>query len=325
MSTAPADDDIDAAVVPASGRPPIAGRIPMPQPRPGRSLIRVEYAALNPADLLTAAGVYGPPPQPPWTVGLEGVGTVVQSDTHPVGSRFWWRQPGSAAAYVTVADDDLVAVSPSVPSTAAAALGIAGTTAWLALTDHARLQPGESVLVLGATGAVGTIAVQLARLLGAGRITAAGRHRPTLETLGRLGATDTVTLTGDTTLPAGPGGGYGVVVDALFGTTWPAVLAAAAVRARIVVLGASAGVTATATADIIGRSLTVTGLNAGLLPHEQVADAYRSVLQHAAERTLSVVTDTVGLAEVTDAWARQAAGPHHKILVDPHAGSGHRS
>lgn len=314
----PDTDTVDAAVVTTAGQPPVAGQLPMPQPRPGQSLIRVEYAVLNPADLLTAAGAYGPPPATPWAIGLEGVGTIVQSATHTPGNRVWWRQPGSAATYVTVADDALVSAPDAVPSTTAAALGIAGTTAWLALTHHGRLQPGESVLVLGATGAVGTIAVQAARLLGAGHITAAGRHQPTLDTLIGLGATDTVTLVDDPTLPAGPDGGYDLIIDALFGTTWPAALTVAAPGARIVTLGAGAGMTATATADIIGKGLTITGLNAGLLPPPLVAHAYQTLLHHAAEHGLSIATDTVALSEVTDAWHRQATSPHHKILITPH-------
>lgn len=314
MSPSP-DATVPAATVNAPGQPPVAGRVPFPVSAEGESLVRVEFAALNPADLMVAAGAYGPPPATPWVIGLEGVGVVERSKTVPPGTRVWWRASGSAAGRVSVADHALVPVGEDVSPADAAAVGIAGTTAWLALTQHASLRQGESVLVLGATGAVGTFAVQLARLLGAGHVTAAGRDRHALAALNALGATDTLALGEDGSFVPPAGQGYDVVIDAVFGSAWPAVLTAGAPGARIVVLGASAGMTATATGEIIGKGLTIAGLNGGLLAPDLVAGAYRALLGHLVAGELSVRTDVVSLSAVTEAWGRQGSSPHTKLLV----------
>ncbi|MGI8459172.1 MAG: alcohol dehydrogenase catalytic domain-containing protein, partial [Propionibacteriaceae bacterium] len=140
---------------------------------PGHTVVRVTAAGLNPFDVARAAGripeLRGPYPA---VAGHEGVGTVR-------GRRIYFgrtRSPyGSMAEFALVPDDALVELDPVLPDALAVALGTSGVAAWLALVSRARLAAGETVLVLGATGVVGTLTVQLARILGAGRVVADGR------------------------------------------------------------------------------------------------------------------------------------------------------
>jgi NADPH:quinone reductase-like Zn-dependent oxidoreductase len=131
----------------------------------------------------------------------------------------------------------------------AVACGIAGLAAWLPLEWRARLQPGESVLVLGATGVVGQIGVQAAKLLGAGRVVAAGRGASVLSGLLQRGAGEVVVLAesgGSGTLRAAAGRhGYDIVLDTLYGSPLQGAMAATANGARVVSVGSAAGDRAT--------------------------------------------------------------------------------
>src|SRR5664279_4918988 len=127
---------------------------------------------MNPIDLVIAAGIFpGISPQFPSVAGHEGVGSLE-------GRRVYFNGPvapyGSMAQRTLVAVDRIADVPDQVPDGLAVALGTSGMAAWLSLHWRARLQPGETVLVLGATGVLGALAVQAARILGAGRIIAAG-------------------------------------------------------------------------------------------------------------------------------------------------------
>src|SRR4051794_4412076 len=165
------------------------------------TLVRMTAAAIVPLDQLIASGTsyWGRPPVP-YVPGDQGVGIVERSAVHPEGTRVFvetraGRMPrdGSLAELCAVPDDDVVPIPGGVPDPLAAALGMSAVAAGMALTDRARVQPGGRVMVLGAGGTVGQLAVGLARLLGAarvvgvcrsqaagGRATAAGAHEVVL-------------------------------------------------------------------------------------------------------------------------------------------------
>ena len=123
--------------------------------------------------------------------GREGIGTVD-------GRRVYFTATnpfGSMAQRALAEEDNLFDVPDGLDDGVAVALGIAGLAAWLPLAWRAKVQEGEAVLVMGATGVLGSIAVQAAKLLGAGRVVAAGRDAEGLERAARLGADATVDLT----------------------------------------------------------------------------------------------------------------------------------
>jgi NADPH2:quinone reductase len=204
----------------------------------------------------------------------------------------------------------------------AVALGIAGLAGWMALSWTAKLREGETVLVLGASGTVGLIAVQAARLLGAGRIVAAGRRAEALERAREAGADATVVLDDGDDLAAAfaeaGGGGIDVIVDPLWGAPAEAAVKAANRFARHVALGQSAGAEATFTsAEVRGTPLSIVGHTNYAIPLQDRREAYERMAAHAAAGELSVDVERVPLDDVEAAWERQAAGPGAKLVVVP--------
>jgi NADPH2:quinone reductase len=305
-----------AAVLEQVGAVPVAGDFRDPEPGDGHEVVDVVVAGLNPVDLYIAAGQYGPV-SPPLVVGLEGIGR------RSSGERVYFNGSpppfGSLAERAPVDPASLFPVPDDLDDGVAVALGIAGLAAWLPLAVRAQLQPGESVLVLAASGVVGTIGVQAARALGAGRVVAAARHRPSLERLRESGAADDiVVLEGDLgqALKAAAGDGFDVVLDPLFGPAFEAALGATAVGARIVTVGAGAGMTVElGMGSLIGR--TVIGHSNAYLPLDVRREAYERMAGHAAAGEISVDVERVALGDVAQAWERQASGPHQKVVVVP--------
>jgi NADPH2:quinone reductase len=183
----------------------------------------------------------------------------------------------------------------------AAALPNPGVSAWLSLTHRAKLARGETVLVLGATGVTGQLAVQIAKLLGAGRVVGVGRNERVLARLGDLGADATIQL--DQAPKAlkeaylsemGEAGfqGFDVILDYLWGEPTEALLAAvtksefavAGKDTRLVQVGESAGATIQLPAAVL-RSTAVTILGtAGIPGREILMDAMKHVLERGAMR-----------------------------------------
>ncbi|HEV2076198.1 MAG TPA: zinc-binding dehydrogenase, partial [Thermoleophilaceae bacterium] len=203
--------------------------------------------------------------------------------------------------------------------------GIAGLAAWLPLEWRARLQEGETVLVLGASGAVGQVAIQAARILGAGTVVAAARSGDGLERARVLGADATVRIE-DAVQPEelaeaiveAADGPIDVTVDPLWGEPAVAAAHAAAECGRIVQVGQSAGARAELpSAPVRGKLLAVLGHTNLKAPREVVADAYRRMTGHAAEGRLEVEHEVLPLDRVAEAWERQTAFPHRKLVLAP--------
>src|SRR5919198_5670006 len=196
-----------AAIVREVGALPEPGELPDPTPSSGEALIEVRAAALNPIDLAIASGrFYAGPPQVPYAPGREGVGVILQGRATQPGTRVRFERDtgyganGSLAELIVVDEDALVPLPDDADDTIAAGLGIAGVAAWLAL-QKGELQRGDTILVLGATGAVGQVAVQGAKLLGAARVIGAARNTDALAHTRELGA-DAVVPLGDGDLGA---------------------------------------------------------------------------------------------------------------------------
>jgi NADPH:quinone reductase-like Zn-dependent oxidoreductase len=287
-----------------------------------QAIVQVLVAGLNPVDVSLCAGRFyaGRPPLPS-VAGREGVGTLD-------GERVYFDAPiapfGSMAERALVDPASIYPVPEGVPDGVAVALGISGLAAWLALTWRAQLQEGEHVLVLGASGVVGQIAVQAARLLGAARVVAAARSPMGLERCLALGADAVVRLDEPapedlpTALSEAGEGRIDVVVDPLFGEPFVAAVNAASFGARIVQLGSGAGDEATVpSAAIRGKMLEIMGHANFASPPEVKREAYRRLAEAAAAGRLKVDTDPMPLEQVAEAWDRLAAGSHRKIVLVP--------
>jgi NADPH:quinone reductase-like Zn-dependent oxidoreductase len=205
----------------------------------------------------------------------------------------------------------------------AAGLGIAGLAGWLPFAWRAPLQGGENVLVLGATGSVGLVAVQVAKLLGAARVVAAGRSAAGLERAAQAGADATIRLDQTDDLVAAFKDAFGrtgpnYVFDPLWGEPAAAAVQAAVPWSTIVNLGQSAGPTSElASAAVRFKSLSILGHTNFAVPPDELADHYRRIVEHAVAGEIRLDVERVPLDAVADAWSRQAEGAGTKLVVVP--------
>ncbi len=304
-----------AALVEQIGEAPVVGETSEPQRGEGQALVQVTAAALNPIDISISLGkFYGGTPDVPYVMGREAVGRVVEGDQLDPGTQIWFHPPvGGAFAEYAIADEAQAIVLPEgTDHSLAAALGIAGMTGWLAVEWRAHLRGGERVLVLGATGVVGLVAVQAARILGAERIVAAGRDADALEEAREAGAHEVITLDAEF------GGPYDVVIDPLWGAPAEAAVKAAGFSARYVQLGQSAGAEATLrSGDIRGKSLAILGFTLGHVPQDKQKAAFARLIELASSGELKIERETLPLDWVGEAWRRQQDSPHRKLVLVP--------
>jgi NADPH2:quinone reductase len=273
---------------------------------PGESL-EVLAAPLNPIDRAVAAGqFYGGHPPLPFVPGCECVG-------RERGGRIVWTFSGGLGLARNGAMAERAepgAVVAEVPDGAdpalAAALGIAGLAGWMPVAWRAPIREDDRVLVLGATGTAGVVAVQAARLLGAAHVLAAGRDPDRLEQALALGADEVVALDGDFGEPT-------YVFDPLCGEPLERAVAAAAPGARIVQLGQSAGPAASLpSAAIRGKQLELYGFSDFAVPADVLSEHYKRLVGHALAGEIALEVERVGLDEIGGAWSRPG-----KVVVCP--------
>jgi NADPH:quinone reductase len=290
------------------------GKAPEPVEEDGAGEIEVLAVAFNPLDLAVAAGrFYGGHPPLPYVPGCEAVGRLDGKRVYLFGEGRGTGRDGFLAERVEFPSHLAVPVPDGVDEAVAAAAGIAGIAGWLPLAQVAPVQPDDRVVVLGATGTVGSITVQVARLLGAERVVAAGRDLDRLERARDFGADETVPLAGDR-LPerlreAAGGEGPTLVVDALWGEPVRAAVEAAAPHARIVHVGQSAGPEATfPSAAVRGKRLSILGHSNFALSSEEQGQAYLAVVGQIATGRIRIDVERFALDEVEAAWTAQGSG-----------------
>ena len=326
------DSEMAAAVLYQHGVPPEHRRHPVPRRGAGQALVRVTAAPISPLDLLCATGrSYFGPPRLPYIPGVQGVGRVVEAEAFAPGQRVWFScdagmkaGDGSMAAYCVVEETALLALPDGVDDDLVAALGLSAIAAWMSLTWRGKLQPGEQVLVLGASGAVGQVAVQAARLLGAGRVIAASRDQAALARALTRGADATVDLTGDDVddihrrIMAACDGPLHLVIDPVWGLPAEAAARALGYEGRLVNFGSASGPTARFdSATIRSRMHNIIGYTNNALTPEQKAEALSAVLAHAAAGSCTVDHETMPLERAGEAWELQAAMARRKLILIP--------
>jgi NADPH:quinone reductase-like Zn-dependent oxidoreductase len=225
---------------------------------------------------------------------------------------------GGLAELLLTSRATCIPVPQELDSVAAAAIGVVGTSADLSLRK-AGIQAGDSVLVLGATGPLGTAVIQLARLAGATRVIAAGRNSGRLAQLSA--AADGVALLGEEPLPeqlASLGGPVDLVVDPVWGPWAAAALACLKPGGRYLNVGAAGGDgTAFQVEWLRAAQLTLIGFSATRAEPADVIASYRHVAALAAAGSLKLPTAAYKLDEATQAWEAQASSPGQKIVVIP--------
>jgi NADPH:quinone reductase-like Zn-dependent oxidoreductase len=319
---------MNAAVLHCLGELPRFEEFCEPTPTKDTPIIHVRAAALKPVDKQMANGShYASPRELPVVCGTDGVGCLDD------GERVFFAgplRPYGAMAQRTIAPREFCfAVPDSVADDTAAALPNPAVSAWLSLAWRAKLIPGENVLILGATGVTGKLAVQIAKLLGAGRVVAAGRNESVLASLQQLGADAAIRLvpSDDETIQAfaREAGDFGlhVVVDYLWGRVTELLLgvltrsefARVKSETRLVQAGESAGPTISLSAAALRSApLSILG-TAGIPPREVLDTTFRQVMARAAAGQLHINTEKVPLAEIGRAWQHETTGGRRPVII----------
>lgn len=217
--------------------------VPEPTPWPGSVLVEVHAVGVAFPDLLLSRGQYQIKPEPPFTLGADFAGTVVSGDGFRAGARVAGVLAyGAAGDRVAVAAENLFPLPDDVSYETGAALPMNYLTALFALQERAGLRAGETVLVHGAAGGVGTATLQVARALGA-RTVAVVSTPEKGEVARAAGADEVVLLDGFRAAVTGLTGGRGVdvVVDVVGGEAFTDSLRCLAPLGRLLVVGFAAG------------------------------------------------------------------------------------
>ncbi len=306
-----------AAVVEALGQPPRYRTFPEPVATGDEALIRMRAAGLHPIVKALANGShYAATGEVPMVPGVDGVGTLED------GSRVYVvfaRKPWGTMCEKTVAPrSKCLPVPDGLEDTLAAAIVNPGMSAWLSLKERAAVAPGETVLILGATGVAGQLAIQVARRLGAKRVIGAGRNVSAIS--GEVDAVISLAEPEDAirdAFSAETAKGVDVVIDYLWGRPTELLLqalakgfAASTTRStRLVELGESAGKTITLPgATLRSIDLKLLGGGFGAVPLDRIFETIPALFSMAAAGELKIAIDPVPLAEVESAWGRVEKG-----------------
>lgn len=304
-----------AAVVTDVSKAPTYADFPAPTPQPGELLVKVRASALSQLVRAQASGRHYTSPKPPFAPGADGVGVLEN------GQRVYFAFPrnpvGAMAEQVCVQADCVVPLPDDIDDITAAAIANPGMSSWAALTERAQLQQGEGVLINGANGASGRLAIRIARHLGAGRIVVTARNTAAEADLRALGADVFIALGQEpdalqAALRAEIDKGIGVVLDYVWGSSAETIMQAAtshapgeaAQRIRFVNIGSLGGLNINLPAGLL-RSTGLELMGSGLSSVSN-ADLVRCIGEmFKVMRHIGLEIDAVGrpLTEVEQVWA----------------------
>lgn len=299
-----------AAIVEQPGQLPIYGDFAEPVAWPGEVVVQVTASALSQLARGRAAGAhYSGTGGFPSVAGVDGVGRLED------GRRVYFLLPrapfGAMAERTVVPDGQWLPLPDDLDEVMAAVLANPGMSSWAALTERAKLSPGETVLINGATGAAGRLAIKIARHLGAGRVIATGRNETAL---GALGADAAAPLRQDedafeAALRQHFADGVDIVLDYLWGASARSILVAGAQAAprgvpiRFVQIGAAAGPElALPAAALRSSAIEMRGSGLGSIGLPRLMAAIDGVFRAAAKADLALDHRAVPLAEVAACW-----------------------
>ncbi|SFS02921.1 NADPH:quinone oxidoreductase family protein [Yoonia litorea] len=308
--------------------PPEVVELPDPEPKPGEVLLDISACGLNFADLLMSTGRYQDTPEPPFTLGMEVCGTVAalgEGVTEPaIGTRVAvFGGQGGLAEKGCFPAALCRPVPDTMDDTSAAAFMVAYGTSHLVLTRRARLQEGETLLVLGAAGGVGLTAIEVGKALGA-RVIAVARGADKLEVAKAAGADHLIDSdTDDIKAAVKALGGADVVYDPVGGDAFKAALGACNREARVIVIGFASGDVPQIPANILlVKNITVIGFYWGgylKFNAEALSDSLAELMEwHALGKLKPHVSHTLLLTDAAEALdllrTRKSTG---KVVVTP--------
>jgi len=303
-----------AAIVRAAGQAPVYGDFAEPMADPGEHRVTVTAAALSPLARARAAGAhYSVSGEFPAVVGVDGVGRLDD------GRRVYFLLPrapwGTMAEFAVAPTAQMAPLPDGLDDVTAAAIANPGMSSWAALRERAKLEVGETVLINGATGSAGRLAVQIAKHLGAKKVIATGRN---VEALQALGADATIGLVDDEaaledSFKLYVAEGIDVVVDYLWGKSAERLLVAVAkalpdgAPLRYVEVGAASGANITLPGAVLrSKTIALMGSGLGSVPLDRLAIDIGELLQAAATSGFTIPAKAVPLSDVDRAWGEGA-------------------
>jgi NADPH:quinone reductase-like Zn-dependent oxidoreductase len=310
-----------AAFVAEAGKTPIYGDFKEPIPAEGEVLVSISAAALSNVVKSRASGAhYSSSARFPFVVGIDGVGRLDD------GRRVYFVLPkapfGSMSEKTVIRPSQCIALPDDLDDVTAAAIANPGMSAWAALKERAELAAGEVVLVNGATGAAGRLAVQIAKYLGARKVIATGRNQDVLKSLADLGA--------DVTIQLGDGGdafeevlkeqfrgdGVDVVLDYLWGQSAERIIIAGAkagkdaVPIRFVHIGSVSAPNITLpSAALRSSAITLMGSGIGSIRVNRMITAIDELIRATVPGGFQITTRTVPLSDVEHVWSTAESLP----------------
>jgi NADPH:quinone reductase-like Zn-dependent oxidoreductase len=303
-----------AAIVMEAGKPPVYRDFKDPVAENGDVLVTVGAAALSNVVRSRAAGThYSSSGQLPFVVGIDGVGRLDD------GRRVYFVLPrapfGSMSEKTVIRPSQCVTLPDDLDDVTAAAIANPGMSSWAALKERAKLKAGETVLVNGATGTAGSLAVQIARHMGARKVVATGRNAEALKALPGLGADVTIPLgqVGDAFEDALKeqfgGDGIDVVLDYLWGQSAERIIIAGAkagkeaVPIRFVHIGSVSAPNITLpSAALRSSAITLMGSGIGSIPIDRMVNSIEELMQATIASGFEIATKTYPLSEVEQVW-----------------------
>jgi NADPH:quinone reductase-like Zn-dependent oxidoreductase len=305
-----------AAVIHSYAQPPVYDDFVTPIAQPGELLLKVHAAALSPLVKAQASGKhYSSTGVLPSVPGVDGVGELAD------GRRLYFAFPrapfGAMAQLVPVPQEYVVDIPANVDDITAAAIANPAMSSWAALSDRAQFARGESVLINGATGASGQLAVKIARYFGAQSIVVTGRNPAILADLINSGADAAISLQQK---PASLIHEFGdmiqkynisVVLDYLWGGPTQALFSAIAElshrseprRIRCVQIGNSAGGTLELPASVLRSSpLELFGSGIGSISQIRLVQIIGEVFRAIEQAKLQLSLLPTPLSDVGDTW-----------------------
>jgi NADPH:quinone reductase-like Zn-dependent oxidoreductase len=310
-----------AAIVVEAGKTPIYGDFKEPVPADGEVQVAVSAAALSNVVKSRASGAhYSSSGQIPFVVGIDGVGRLED------GRRVYFALPrtpfGSMSEKTVVRPSQCVPLPDELDDVTAAAIANPGMSAWAAFKERAKLTAGETILVNGATGTAGRLAVQIAKYMGARKVVATGRNAEALKALPGLGADVTIPL-GDAGDPFEDalkqqfgGDGIDVVLDYLWGQSAERIIIAGAKAGkdaapiRFVHIGAVSAPNITLpSAALRSSAITLMGSGIGGIPVDTLVKSIGEVMQATVPGGFEIATQTFPLSAVEHVWAAANSMP----------------
>jgi NADPH:quinone reductase-like Zn-dependent oxidoreductase len=310
-----------AAIVKAPRTNPVYGDFDEPIARSGQTIVSVHASALSQNTKSRASGShYASDNVFPAVPGVDGVGYTSE------GQRVYFALP--EAPFGALAEKSLVATERCIPlpdaldDITAAAIANPGMSAWVAMMERAQLKSGETVLVNGATGTAGRLAVQLAKYLGASKVIATGRNEHELEEVKALGADVTISFTLGNASPAGAKwyeeglirevvSGVDVILDYVWGESARTIIVAIAkgiedaTPVRFVHVG---GVSGEESIDLPGAALrssaiVLMGSGAKSVRASGLLRAIKNVFDATIPARLQIATKALPLSDVEAYWS----------------------